>query len=365
MISLVFLALACIASAATDPRLQVAITVQNPINGVSTTPSGRVFVVFARVDGSKGPQVAEYVNNTYIPYPDAEWNSYTPGADPTTHLVRTNGQRIGPDGTLWIVDTGSPGFGVPVILPEGPKFVQVNLTTNTVQRVWNLGNVTLADSLIDDVRFNPAANLAYITDAGVPAIIIMDLTTGEARRVLEGDPSTKGAPFPISGEGHILYSSATGQPQLIYADQHEVSPDGLYYYFQPCNGGLSRIETRYLNQAFHNSSLASILGQLVEPFALTPSTGGTAIDANGNIYSSDTDRLAIIKIAPNGTWTTFVQDDRLLWIDAMWIDGQNKLWMPAAQLNRGTPFHNASYVQPPLYVFTIDIGAGPSAIDHA
>ena len=50
----------------------------------------------------------------------------------------------------------------------------------------------------------------------------------------------------------------------------------------------------------------------------------------------------------------------------MWIDTSKKLWMPAAQLNRGTPFNNGtSYVQKPLYVYTIDIGIGPSPIDHA
>lgn len=60
-----------------------------------------------------------------------------------------------------------------------------------------------------------------------------------------------------------------------------------------------------------------------------------------------------------------VQDPRLLWVDAMWIDSYGKLWMPAAQLNRGTPFNNGSYIQKPLYVYTIDIGIGPSPIDHA
>jgi hypothetical protein len=50
----------------------------------------------------------------------------------------------------------------------------------------------------------------------------------------------------------------------------------------------------------------------------------------------------------------------------MWVDSKQKLWMPAAQLNRGIPFNNgSSRVQKPLYVFTIDIGVGPSAIDHA
>ncbi|OCT45459.1 major royal jelly protein [Cladophialophora carrionii] len=351
-------------SSSQDPRVQVALTLQHPVNGVSTTPDGRLFVLYARVDGSTGPMVAEWHNDSDpTPYPDAEWNSYTVGSDPTTHLIRINSLRIGPDGTLWLVDTGSPSFGQPVILPDGPKLVQVNLTTNTVKRVYNLGNVTLATSLIDDVRFNPAVSLAYITDAGAAALIVIDLESGEARRVLENDPTTKGF-MPPSGEGKLMHNSQ-GEFQYIYADQHEVSPGGQYYYYQPCGGGMSRIKTQYLNEAYYNSSFASILSQYPEPFALTPSTGGTAIDADGYIYNSDTDRQAIIKIAPNGTWTTLVQDPRLLWVDAMWIDTHGKLWMPAAQLNRGTPFNNGtSFVQKPLYTFTIDIGVGPSPIDH-
>jgi hypothetical protein len=99
---------------------------------------------------------------------------------------------------------------------------------------------------------------------------------------------------------------------------------------------------------------------------LTVFIGGTAIDAQGNIYVSSLDQQEIIKILPNGTMSVFIHDERLLWVDAMWIDSQQKLWMPAAQLNRGTPFHNGtSFVQKPLYVFTIDLGIGPSPIDHA
>ena len=50
----------------------------------------------------------------------------------------------------------------------------------------------------------------------------------------------------------------------------------------------------------------------------------------------------------------------------MWITPDQKLYMPAAQLNRGTPFNNGvSKVVKPLYVYSIDIGAGPSPIDHS
>lgn len=63
--------------------------------------------------------------------------------------------------------------------------------------------------------------------------------------------------------------------------------------------------------------MAANLGDYAEPFALTPSTGGTTIDANGNIYVSDTNLLAVWKVTPGGRATILVQDDALLWTDLM------------------------------------------------
>lgn len=254
-----------------DPRVETAIVTETPINGVSTTPDGRLFLLYARVDGSKGPTVVEKVENATVPYPNLEWNSYDSTKDPTTHFVRINSQRIGPDGHLWIVDVGSPSFGEPVILPEGPKLISIDLNTNEVSRIYPMGNVTLANSLLDDVRFNPKTGKVYLTDAGVAALIVLDLASGEARRFLESDISTIGS-MPISAEGHLL-RSPDGSFQYIYADQLEVSPDAEWFYYQPASGGMYRIPTKALDQAFYNSSMASVLAQYTEPYALTPSTG--------------------------------------------------------------------------------------------
>lgn len=357
--------------AATDARIEIALTLDTPCNGVSTTPDGRLFVLYARVDGTQAkglPELVEWVNGTGVPYPDEQWNSYATDSDsdPALTLIRVNAQRIGPDGSLWIVDTGSPGFGEPVILPGGPKLVVVDTGTNTVSRVYDMSNVTESKSLLDDVRFDSARGKAYLTDAGVGALIVLDLDSGHAVRLLEGHLSVQ-AFTPVSGEGRLLPSSGGGF-SYMYADQLEVSPDGAYLYYQPASGGMSRIETERLAEAFYNSSAASldVLGQYVEPFALTPNTGGTAIDAEGNLYVSDTDRQALEKVYANGTRMTLARDDRLLWVDAMWIDSSNKLWMPAAQLDRGVPFSAAgeSTIVKPLHVFTMDIGVGPSPIDH-
>jgi hypothetical protein len=254
-----------------DPRIETAIVTETPINGVSTTPDGRVFLLYARVDGSSGPTIVEQIGNTTKAYPNLEWNSYNSTKDPATHFVRINSQRIGPDGHLWAVDVGSPAFGEPVILPEGPKLVVIDINTNQVSKVYPMGNVTLANSLLDDIRFNPTTNKAYLTDAGVPALIVLDLASGEARRFLEDDISTRGS-MPVSAEGRLV-RGPDGKFLFVYADQLEVSPDAEWLHHQPASGGMYRVPTKAIDQAFYNSSMASVLDQYTEPYALTPATG--------------------------------------------------------------------------------------------
>lgn len=352
-----------------DPRLVTQLSLQDITNGVSTTPDGRLFLVISRIDGYQGPQVVEVdrLTGTQTAYPDEVWTSYQQGDDPAQHFVSINSQRIGPDGNLYVVDTGAPGFGNPALVPFGPKLVQINITTNSVSRVYYFENTTVATSFLDDVRFDLANGKAYLSDAGSPSgLIVLDLDSGTSVHVLNNQISTRQY-IPISAEGTIL--KLNGKPAFFFADQLEVSPDGKYLAYQPASGGMSRIPTSILNAAFYNATLAAdndILGSYVEPYAHTPSTGGTAIDAEGNIYNSDTDSQRIIKIFPNGTMTLLVQDPRLLWVDAMWVDAQGLLWMPAAQLNRGQPFNNGtSHISKPMEVYIIDIGIGPSPIDHA
>lgn len=135
-----------------DPRVKVEIVLQHPVNGVSTTPDGRMFLVYARVDGSSGPQVVEYFpeTKTQRAFPNVAWNTLEAGDDFTQHFLGVNSQRVGPDGNLYIVDKGATGFGTPVKLPYGPKVVVVDLKTNKVSRVYLLGGVQRHDSLLGE-----------------------------------------------------------------------------------------------------------------------------------------------------------------------------------------------------------------------
>lgn len=337
--------------------LETVLQLGSVANGFASTSAGRMFLPLSHIDGSAGPQLVEWVGGKPVPFPDAAWNSWAFGDDPASKFVHVNAVRVGPQGSLWVVDVGAPGIGHPM-LPHGAKIVKIDLATGKVARIYALDAATEPKSFINDIRFH--GNTAYITDAGAPAIILLDLTTGAARRVLDGDPSMT-AQRPLTGDDHVL-RGPDGKPVKIHADQLEVSPDGKFLFYQPASGPMSRVATRYLDDPKLTSPQ---LAKHITTFSKTRSTGGTAIDANGTIYSSDTDKHAILTINADGHQAVLVQDPRLLWVDAMWIDDAGYLYLPAAQLDRMAPFNDGvSKLELPVSVYRIKIGVKPPPTDH-
>lgn len=340
------------------PGLELVYSVERPTQGIFISASGRKFLS-QRYSTTLPPQTVELLSdNTTVLYPDVAWNSYNASnssSDPRTQFVSIDGARIGPDGRYWLVDGGSRGIN------GSTKLVGCNLTTNTVDKIYYLDDIIASNSGIDDVRFSASGKVAYLSDTA-GALVVLNMTTGDGVRVLAGDASAE-AWFPMMYNGTLVPGyGAAGSTLSVGLDQIEVSPDGVYLYYQPCNGGLYRIETAYVDAALTNSTLTASLGDYATPFALTPSTGGTTIDGDGNIYASDTNLLAIWKVTPEGRATILVQDDALIWTDLMWVTADKNLWLPASQMRPGG---NGLMAEGPNNIFTFPIDAGPSPIDHA
>ncbi|KAH8674128.1 hypothetical protein BX600DRAFT_486777 [Xylariales sp. PMI_506] len=347
-------------AAAYAPGLELVYSLERQTQGIFISADGRKFLSQRYSNSSDAPpQAVELLpDNTTVLYPDAAWNSYNasdPASDPTTSLVSLDGARIGPDGRFWLVDGGAAGVN------HSSKLVGVNLTTNEVDRLYYLDDIIAADSNADDVRFSANQEVGYLSDTS-GALLVLNLTTGDGVRVLADAASAQGW-YPMMFN-HTLIPGVDGPGSTFWAglDQIEVSPDGVWLYYQPCNGGLWRIETQYLDASLTNATLAAALGDYAEAVALTPSSGGTTIDADGNIYVSDTNLLAVWKITPSGYASILVQDDALLWTDLMWITADKKLWLPASQVRPGL---DGVLATGPNYIFTFPIDSGPSPIDHA
>lgn len=342
-----------------DMRLQQVATSNHIWNGVTVAANGRIFASFTQTEG-KGLQLGEVgADGKITPYPDQDWNTWQQN-DPEHHFLHVNAVRIGPDGNLWVMDAGNTGIGTGAKSVVGAgKLVKIDIATNKVIATYVIKPpVQKPESYLDDVRFN--GDYAYITDPGAVGLVVLNLKTQQAHRVLDNHPLSIDHQ-PIYADGKKLYLPS-GKEKRVGLDQLEVSPDGKWLYYQAIPGPLARIETRYLDD--ENLSTAEV-NHHAEKFLDTWSTGGTAIDSRGNIYASNINTRSINKISPDGKVTTVISDPRLIWVDAMWVS-HGALWMPAAQINRSpaTTGGKPSTVDYPVRMYKLSLPIEPSARDH-
>jgi sugar lactone lactonase YvrE len=341
-----------------DSRLEQVATSPRVWNGITVSHDGRLFASLTQSEGA-GVQLAEVINNQLKAFPDERWNQWNAN-DPEHHFYHVNALRVGPDGDLWVMDSGNKGIGTgDQAVPGGAKLVHISLATGKVVNSYVFKAPTLQPtSYLDDVRFK--GDFAYITDPGAVGLVVLNLKSGKSWRVLDNHPlSIDHQPIYADGKKLILRD---GREKRVGLDQLEVSPDGKWLYYQAIPGPLARIETRYLNDS---ALTAAEVAKHAEKVRETWSTGGTAIDAEGNIYASDINTRSIKRIAPDGNVTTVVQDPRLVWIDAMWVSN-GALWMPSGQINRtpATTGGKPSTVEYPVKLYRLALPIKPSPIDH-
>lgn len=321
-------------------------------NAVATDNQNNIYVSTPLWTGSKGASVS-VINSegNAVPYPNEEWNTRDSSVSSSKRFVNVNAMHKDDKGNLWIVDTGVTTFGGKVI-KGAAKLVVINLRTSKVTKVIQFPSSVLKEnSYVDDIRFN--GRYAYLTDAGAPAIIVLDTLSEESRRVLDGDKSTTAkANRDIFLDGKVV-NAPDGTPLHVNSDPLELSMDGKWLYFAPLEGSWSKIRTKYLN----DSSLSeTYLSSKVMPWLNLPPVGGTVMDEKGNLYFTDLGANALRMVKPNGDINTLVVDDRLHWADAPSFDKSGNILLPAFQVDRIGVFNNGiSHVQWPIRLYSLKV----------
>lgn len=339
--------------------------------GITVSQRGRIFVNYPRWEDKVEYTVAEIVNGREVPFPDASVNRLDLSRVADT-FVSVQSVVVDPNDRLWILDTGSINL-MPIVSKAAPKLVCVDLTTNKIIKTirFDQSDAVLMTTYLNDIRFDlrkGAEGTAYITDSsssGPNALIVVDLGTGQSRRVLNGHPSVSPeALFTATVEGVDLKQRKPNEPPMhirLGADGIAISADGARIYYCPlASHKLYSVGTdALLNPNLSETEVAAA----VRDEGAKPAADGLESDAEGNIYVTDFENRGIKVRGANGSYSTLVEDQKVVWADTMSIASNGYLYFTSNQLNRQAGYNDGRDLRKrPYYLFRVKISGKPISL---
>ena len=311
------------------PALKQVASFQHQATGVAVTHDGRIFLSFPRWTEDSPISVGELKDGQVTAYPDAETNSWRNAlkdkVEAKTHFVCVQTIEADHGGHLWVLDPAAPAMAA--LVPGGAKMVKIDLATNKVVATIAFDDkVAPQGSYLNDVRFSPDDKVAYVTDSGAKgALVVVDLASGKARRVLDGDPSTQPDPnVTVTWNGKPL-RRPDGRGVDFSADGIALSPDGKTLYWQAIKGKtLYALPTSALNPGFTTAVTpetvedASLRGKVETVGENGPADGLIISRRDGKMYVTgpQTNSIGVRDLArKGGKPTTVLQDEKLHWPD--------------------------------------------------
>ncbi len=299
-------------------QLVATFTEPHQVTGVAVSPTGRIFVNFPRWEEDVAISVAEVgADGKLTPFPDATWNSYRNAspADAGQRFVCVQSVTCDPQGSLWVLDPAAPALALEVA--GGPKLVRIDLAQNRVTRIYAFDErVAPQGSYLNDIRFTPDGQRAVITNSGQPGcLIVLDVTTGKARRVLDGHPSTQFQQgLVVNADGKKLLR-LDGQTAQFSADGIALDNPGEYAYWQATTG--TTMFRAPVQALFDEKLTAAQLGAAVEIYAHTFIADGYWMSRAGAFYLTSCEDNTVKQLMPDRSFTVVAKDSRLDWPDSM------------------------------------------------
>ncbi|MCC7146778.1 MAG: hypothetical protein IT443_10055 [Phycisphaeraceae bacterium] len=331
---------------------------QRQVTGVAVSSRGRIFVNFPYWSADRQNQVMELRSDgSLLPYPDAVWNNWDGlvGGSSLRGFVCVQSVYVDDQDHLWILDAGNPKL-MRGVVPGGPKLLEINLADNRlVQAIYFDDKTAPKHSYLNDVRVDTQRRYAYITDSGLGALVVVDLQTKSARRVLENHASTKSEDIALKVGGRWWLAPFGIKPK-VHADGIALSADGGTLFYRPL---ISRKLYRVPTQALRDPALApEELAQTVQDVGELPASDGLWIDKAGYLYLTALELDAIVRLTPAGKQEILVRDPKIKWPDSLAQGPDGSLYFTSSQIHLGMPFNwGVNRTNEPYRLFKIPLPA--------
>lgn len=287
--------------------------------GVAVSNQGRVFVNFPKWSDNVPVSVAEIIDGKAVAYPNKKWNN----SKKTNAFVAVQSVVIDKKDRLWVLDTRNPQFNG--VLKGGPVLYQFNLKTDKKEAEFHFPKgVYMTDSYFNDVRIDTQKEIAYMTDSGNGALIIIDLKTKKSKRVLDNHFSTHSEVDFLKCNGKLWRNS-------VHSDGIALTPNREYLYYIALTGHtLYRIKTDDLN----NFDLSDTqLAEAVETVQTIPATDGMLFDNTGNLWLGGLEDNSVNILKENGKLVKAIQNESIRWADSFAQDSNGNIYFTTSQIH--------------------------------
>lgn len=304
-----------------------------PPGNVSVSDGGRVF--FTLHPEARPPfQVAELVEGRAVPYPGPTFQA---DGDEPLRFQSPLSLRVDRFGRLWVLDNAHHGLGQPRLLGFDLASGKLVHHFDFPSEIAGLG------SHLNDFQIGPFGRRFYIADASIfakrPALVVYDAEKRAARRLLERHPSVMPEDYVPVVQGRVMrvFGLFAIQPGV---DSIALDARGEWLYYAAVTATrLYRVRTRHLD----NPRLTpEQLAQRVEVFADKTMSDGILMDLADNVYLTDLEHDAIVRLRADRSLETLIRDTRLRWPDGLSFGPEGYLYVTCSALHHvigRTPGH--------------------------
>ncbi|WP_299374267.1 L-dopachrome tautomerase-related protein [uncultured Tateyamaria sp.] len=295
------------AALAQSPEVYLEFPKEMPPGNLAIGPDGRMFMSVHEFYGPELRVVEVMQDGSTKPYPTEDW-ARAPSED-GDGLRGVLGLRADREGILWMLDGQGEG--------QTGRVVGWDTKAEKLHAIYYVGQpAARATSFLNDLAVDREHGAIYISDTGDganSAIIVIDMDTGRARRVLEGSAFTvpEDTPMIIDGKEVLL----GGNPAKIGINPITIDPTNTWVYFAPMTAtSMYRVRTAdLLDERLDDAALAG----KVERYGDKVISDGSTVDTGGNVYITAMTDNAIGVTKPDGTYEVLFQSDE----DLPWPDG--------------------------------------------